>query len=174
MWGVPNDMVANGGHGIDQGQADGRSRPARRMPPRRWSPERTVLCLVAGAGVLGALARYAISRLLPVPAGRFPWSYLWISVTGSLLIGFVLALLSERFSRARVARPLVVTGFLRACTTFSTYMVDTDMLLRAYDLATATIYAMTSTIRGVLAAFTGVVGARFLVRPDHRLNEKMG
>jgi CrcB protein len=112
--------------------------------------------------------------LLPTPDGHFPWSTFWINGTGSFVIGLVLVLLSERFPRARVARPLIVTGFLGAYTTFSTFMVDTDTLVQAHRFALAAIYAGASLGVGVMAALTGVVLARFFICLDHRLNEQLG
>jgi fluoride exporter len=148
--------------------------PATRRDPRRHRrAQRTIVGVIACAGVVGALARYVMSRLIPTPSGHFPWSTFWINITGSLVIGFVLVLLTERFPRARVARPLIATGFLGAYTTFSTYMVDADTLLKGREFITAFAYAGASLILGGLAAFFGVVSARFVIRLDHRLNEQL-
>jgi CrcB protein len=141
---------------------------------RRQRPQRTIFLVVACAGMAGALTRYGVDRLIPVPSGHFPWSTFVINVTGSVVIGFVVVLVSERFPRARIARPLIATGFLGAYTTFSTYMADTDLLLRGHDLATATIYALSSLAAGVAAALIGVIAARLVIRVDHRLDEQLG
>lgn len=145
----------------------------RRDPRRHRRAQRTILLVIGCAGVVGALVRYAMSRLIAVPAGHFVWSTFCINITGSLVIGFVLVLLTERFPRARIARPLVATGFLGAYTTFSTYMVDADLLFKSRDLATGVIYAGSSLGAGVAAAATGVVFARFIVRLEHGLNEQL-
>jgi CrcB protein len=140
---------------------------------RHRRAQRTILIVIGCAGIVGALARYAIGRIVTAPTGHFPWSTFWINITGSLVIGFVLVLLTERFPRARVARPLVATGFLGAYTTFSTYMVDTDTLLHEHDIATGIIYATASVGAGASAAFVGVLLARFVIGLDHRLNEQL-
>lgn len=130
--------------------------------------------VIACAGVVGAVLRYVVGRLLPTPSGHFPWGTFWINISGSLVIGLVLVLLNERFPRARVARPLIATGFLGAFTTFSTFMVDTDLLVQARRFEVAAIYAGASLVAGVTAALTGVVLARFFIGLDHRLNEQLG
>jgi fluoride exporter len=145
--------------------------PSGLHPHRR--AQRTILLVIGCAGVVGALARYAMGRLITVPAGQFPWSTFWINVTGALIIGFVLILLNERFPRARLARPLIATGFLGAYTTFSTYMVDADLLFKARDIATGLVYAFGSLGAGGAAASIGVVAARFVVRLEHGLNEQL-
>jgi len=121
---------------------------SRRDPHRHRRAQRTILVVIACAGSVGALARYAVGRILPTASGHFPWSTFWINVTGSLVIGFVLVLLAERFSRARLARPLVATGFLGAYTTFSTYTVDTDTLFHEHHVTTGVIYATASVATG--------------------------
>lgn len=143
-------------------------------PRRQVKAQRTVLLVVACAGAIGALARYALSRIITVPAGHFPWNTFWVNITGSFAIGLVLVLLTERFPRARVARPLIATGFLGAYTTFSTYMVDADLLFRAHDLATGIAYALASLAAGLAAAFLGIALGRLVIGLDHRLNEQLG
>lgn len=145
----------------------------RHDPNRHRKAQRTILIVIGCAGVVGALSRYAMSRLITVPSGHFPWSTFWINVTGSLVIGFVLVMLIERFPRARVARPLVATGFLGAYTTFSTYMVDSDLLFKAHKIATGIIYAFGSLGAGVTATAAGILFARFIIRLDHGLNEQL-
>lgn len=145
----------------------------RQDPPQLPRAQRTILLVVASAGVVGALARYTMARLIRTPQGHFPWSTFWINITGSLVIGFVLVLLTERFPRARLARPLIATGFLGAYTTFSTYVVDTDLLLRGHDIATGVVYAISSLLAGGAATFAGVVLARHVVHLDHHLGEEL-
>ena len=146
---------------------------SRRSSGRRRA-ERAVLALVAVAGAVGALARYGVALVVTAPAGHFPWGTFWINVSGSLAIGFVLVLLTERFPRARLARPLVATGFLGGYTTFSTYTVDADLLVRSHALATAALYAVASLLAGAVAVVAGMLAARLLVRLDRRLAEQLG
>lgn len=162
------------GHGRSTTPDLGEAPPHLPRDRRRAATERTILLVIGTAGILGALSRYAVARLLPTPPGQFPWSTFWINVTGSLAIGFVLVLLRERFPRARVARPLVVTGFLGAYTTFSTYMVDADLLFRGHDLATGAIYTVASLLAGGFAALVGVLLGRFLAGLGGRLEEQLG
>jgi len=173
------DEVRAGGAGEPRASRDG-APPGRAGGGARHGPrthpgaQRTIMVTIGCAGALGALARYAMSRLVRVPSGHFPWSTFWTNATGSLAIGLVLVLLAERFPRARLARPLVVTGFLGAYTTFSTYAVEADLLFRGHDVTTGVVYAFASLFAGILAAAAGVVGARALIAVEHRLSEQLG
>lgn len=147
---------------------------ARRSGHASRRATRVLVAVIACSGAVGALARYVAARLLPTAPGRFPWGTFWINVSGSAVIGFVLVLLLERFPRARLARPLVATGFLGAFTTFSTYMVDADELVRAHRVATAAVYALGSLLAGTAAVAVGMAAARTAVRIDASLDRQLG
>jgi fluoride exporter len=122
--------------------------------------QQAILLAVAVAGAGGALARYGVGELISVPRDGFPWGTFWVNVSGGVLIGLVLVLLRERFSHARLARPLAVTGFLGAYTTFSTYTVGSDVLFRAHDIRSGILYALASLLAGIVAVLGGILLAR--------------
>jgi fluoride exporter len=126
---------------------------SRRRPPD--------LVAVAFGGMLGAPARYGLSRLWPTTGNAFPWSTLLINLTGSAALGCFVVLALARFPRLRPLRPLVATGFLGAYTTYSTFAVETDLLIQHFHAGTAFIYVLASLVGGVLAAATGMATARW-------------
>lgn len=119
----------------------------------------SVLIAVGLAGSLGALSRYAIARLVASPPGRFPTGTFVINITGSFAIGIVLGVLAQRFVATTLARPLIATGFLGGYTTFSTFMVDADLLFRGHYIRTGIEYVSASLLGGVVAAFLGMAVA---------------
>ena len=70
----------------------------------------------------------ALDELIGRRAGAFPWGIFVVNVTGAFLIGFMVEALEPRFEDSWV-RLAVVTGFLGAYTTFSTFSLDTYRLL---------------------------------------------
>lgn len=115
--------------------------------------------LVAIAGALGALARYGIGYA--VGARDFPWATLPINLAGSFALGFVL-----RFGELRgwsdLATIALGLGFLGAFTTFSTFSLETQAMLRDGRPAAAAIYVATSVVGGVALAALGytIAGSR--------------
>ena len=76
-------------------------------------------------GFLGANARYALGVWLVGRWGMaFPWSTLLINVTGSLAIGLILTVLTEKLVVDPAWRLLLVVGFLGGYTTFSSYTFE--------------------------------------------------
>jgi len=124
-------------------------------------------------GVVGAVARYAVSLGLPTPANQFPWSTFLINVSGSAILGFLLILLIEQFPRGRLVRPLIGSGVIGAYTTFSTFEVDTVLLFRAHDIGTGVLYLFSSLLAGLLAIWIGMNAARLVIKAEHWLQGEL-
>jgi fluoride exporter len=155
---------------VDIGSPDAWSQRARR---RFIRPQVIIVISLAFGGSIGAVARYAISLALPTETGRFPWGTFLINITGSFILGFLLIVLIEQFPMGRLARPVIGTGLIGAYTTFSTFMVESVLLVRAGDPAIAAIYLVASLVLGLLAVFVGMLGARVVLRAERWLQEEM-
>jgi CrcB protein len=119
-----------------------------------------VLAAIAVGGALGASARYGVAQLVHVSPGSFPWSTFWTNVAGSFALGVVLALVLERFPPTQFVRPFVATGFLGAFTTYSTFAVETDLLVKDGHAAIAVAYVASSLVAGFVAVWFGMWVAR--------------
>ena len=122
--------------------------------------------LVGIGGALGTALRYGLTRWLPTPHG-WPWPTLTANLIGSLLLGVLLALLAdEAIGRhaARRARLLVGTGFCGGLTTYSTLVVETDLLMRAHRFGLAATYAVVSLVAGLCVAGLGIATTTFVRR----------
>jgi CrcB protein len=123
---------------------------------------RTIVA-IAVAGSLGALARYGldglVSRRLPT---AFPWGTFVVNISGALVLGFLLTLMTEQLTTAPWLRSALTIGFLGAYTTFSTLQYETYRLLEdgALGLAAANVFG--SAAAGLLAVYLGVVAGRAL------------
>ncbi|MEA2716949.1 MAG: fluoride exporter [Actinomycetota bacterium] len=124
-----------------------------------------MLAAVAIGGALGAAARYGVAQLVPLGAGSFPWATWWTNVTGSFVLGVVLMVLLRRFPSDRLARPLLATGFLGAFTTYSTFAVQTVVLVGDGSGVLAGVYVVASLAAGFGAAAAGIAAGRRLAPP---------
>ena len=119
-----------------------------------------LVAAVAVGGALGAPARYALSKAVHTPPNGFPWSTFVTNVSGSLLLGLLLTLIGERWAPTRFARPFAGTGFCGAYTTWSTFMVDTDTLVKGAHVLVAAAYVAASLLVGLAAVYAGIVLGR--------------
>src|ERR687886_614869 len=71
---------------------------------------------------------------------RAPWAILSTNVSGCLLIGVLMVLVTEVWTTHRLLRPFLGTGVLGGYTTFSTYAVDAQHLIAAGAPRTALLY----------------------------------
>ncbi|MBL8182079.1 MAG: fluoride efflux transporter CrcB [Blastocatellia bacterium] len=116
----------------------------------------TKLFAVAAGGAFGAIARYLIN-LSPVARvfDSFPLSTFLINISGSLAIGFVMAVTVERFELSETVKLALIVGFLGAFTTFSTYEFEIFSLMRERQFVTAFVYAVFSLVTGLVAVAAG-------------------
>ncbi|GAA1017875.1 putative fluoride ion transporter CrcB 1 [Acrocarpospora pleiomorpha] len=122
-----------------------------------------VLAAISAGGVLGALGRYGISVALPHPPGGFPWSTFLVNVSGCLLIGVLMVLVTEVWT-AKLLRPFLGVGVLGGYTTFSTYVLDIHQAMIAGSADIALIYLAATLVGSVLAAWAGMTFTAWLVR----------
>jgi CrcB protein len=113
--------------------------------------------------VVGANARYLVAIWAIERLGLgFPYGTLIVNATGSLLVGMLMGVLTERAGADAVARLLLVVGFCGAYTTFSTFSFETIALLQRGALATAFGYVLASVALSLLATAAGLGAARLL------------
>lgn len=86
-------------------------------------------------------------------------------MSGSLALGVFLVVVSERWRTNRYLRPFVATGFIGAFTTFSTFAVETDLLIKDDHVTTAAAYTGSTLVVGLLCAWLGIVMGRLLLSP---------
>ncbi len=120
--------------------------------------EQFLPCLVISVGaVLGANLRYAVGLLAVERFGAgFPYGTLFINVSGSLVIGFFLALALERLTIPPLWRLFFVTGFLGSYTTFSSYTFEAAALLREGAYGSGLLYLLGSVAGGLAAVLLGI------------------
>ena len=150
-------------------------RSAHRQPPHpvlHLRPSSLVMVLIGG--VLGAAAREAVEQALPTSHGGFPTATVVVNLSGAFLLGVVLEALvrlGDDAGHRRRIRLLAGTGFLGAFTTYSTFAVESDLLVRAGHDLTATAYVLATVLGGLVASGSGIfagtalAGRRAVVLP---------
>ncbi|MCD5345847.1 fluoride efflux transporter CrcB [Agromyces sp. H3Y2-19a] len=110
-----------------------------------------VVTAVLVAGAVGAVARYALSRALPVRPGHLPGGILIVNVVGSGVAGALIGL-AERAALDGDLRLILVTGFCGGLTTFSTWSVETIELVSGGRWRAAVLNVVVTLAVGLAAA----------------------
>jgi len=121
------------------------------------------LVLLAVAGAVGTLARYWLSAFIHRVCGAgFPWGTLAVNVIGCLLFGFFWTLAEERMLISGQARIVILTGFMGAFTTFSTFAFETAQMLSDAEWFRALGNIAIENVVGIAAVFLGFAIGRFV------------
>ena len=124
----------------------------------------SILAVIAVGGIIGASARYGVSQLVPTPADAFPWATLLTNLSGAFALGVLLVIAVELLAPSRYLRPFAATGVLGGYTTFSTFSVEADVLVKNGRAGLAVAYVAASIAGGLFAAWTGVAVGRVAAR----------
>jgi CrcB protein len=123
---------------------------------------RAAIAISLGA-IPGALSRYYLTRWFVGWLGTsFPYGTFVINITGALIMGFFTTLMVARGLTAPELRLLIAVGFLGSYTTFSTYALDTSVLVRSGGYGVALFYWLGSAILGFVGLEIGSWLARRL------------
>jgi len=124
-----------------------------------------VLAVIAVGGASGTLGRAALAYALPPSPDGFPWATFIANVVGSLALGLIVVAALERVAPSRYFRPLLATGLCGGLTTFSTFVVETDLLVKNGHAAIGLAYEVASLVAGLVAVWAGIIAARSVPVP---------
>jgi CrcB protein len=113
---------------------------------------------VAVGSALGGMARYGLGILVARVVGTgFPWGTLLINVLGSFAIGLygTLTLPDGPMPASFAARAFVMVGLCGGFTTFSSFSLQTMLLLQAGDVLEAAGYILGSVALCLAGTFLG-------------------
>lgn len=121
------------------------------------------LLLIGIGGFAGAISRYLVDGLVSDrTGGGFPWGTLVVNVTGSFLLGLLFAMTAERAILPAEIRGPVMIGFIGAYTTFSTYMLESWILVDGGSYLPALANLGGSVVIGIVAVAAGLTLGRVL------------
>lgn len=128
------------------------------------NPElRSAIAISLGA-IPGALIRYYLTLLFARWFGaQFPYGTFFINISGAMLMGFFVTFFLSRGIGTPELRLFFAVGFLGSYTTFSTYALETSVLLKSGNQGAALFYWLGSAAIGYLGLELGSFLARKLV-----------
>ena len=120
-----------------------------------------VVAICLGASV-GALARWQLGLWLN-PGGLIPWGTLTANLVGGYLIGVCVAVFQALPELDPVWRLALVTGFLGALTTFSSFSAEVVGMLGQQRYAVALGTAAVHLFGSLLLTIAGIKTATFFI-----------
>ena len=115
-------------------------------------------CLVVALdGGIGACLRYLIGLIPLKEPFTFPVKTLVINLLGCFVIGLIAALAVKNSSLSPKTVLFIKTGLCGGFTTFSTFALETETLIKTGHIELAVLYVALSVVVGVGLAFAGQV-----------------
>lgn len=117
----------------------------------------TNIALFCVAASLGALGRYGLGAVIKVMIpGTFPWGIFIVNMIGCFAFGVIWALTDVYHVFNPAVNVIVLTGFMGAFTTFSSFISDSDALLRRSDWLGFTGNVVGQVVLGMLLLYAGI------------------
>jgi len=116
------------------------------------------IAFVAFGGAFGATFRYLIGIGMVSLFGKgFPFATLTVNVIGSLIMGCIYQLVQQETISSSPWWPLIGVGFLGALTTFSSFSMDSLLLIQQGELLRAMLNVVLNVMVCLLAAYLGTL-----------------
>jgi len=116
-----------------------------------------LILAVAAGGAIGSVARYLVgvgsTKLFGL---AFPWGTLFINISGSFLIGVFVELFALKWDLPQTGRVFLTVGICGGFTTFSTFSLDSYVLMEHGDFWLAAAYIVGSVVLSIAALFGGL------------------
>jgi len=121
------------------------------------------LMFIAAGGAIGAVFRFLVSNAIHSFMSRdFPYGTLTVNVVGSFVMGLSYVLLIERLSISPEWRAFIIVGLLGAFTTFSTFSIETLLLIENSEISKALLNVFLSVLLCVMGSWIGLILGRQL------------
>ena len=116
-----------------------------------------ILLSVGLGGFIGAILRFSISGFVQkATTSVMPYGTLTVNILGSFFIGF-LFLYFQHVNLSLYQKTLLITGLLGALTTFSTFSLDTVLLLQNGMYSKALLNVLLNVLFSLGATMLGMV-----------------
>lgn len=122
-----------------------------------------ILFSIAAGGAIGSLLRYFVASAIQRPTTMFPIGIMVVNITGGLIMGIIVEASALKLQLSPELRAFLTVGILGGYTTFSTFSLDSALLIQRGDYMGAATYIIGSTVLSILALFTGLWLVRAVV-----------
>ncbi len=122
-----------------------------------------MILAIAAGGACGAVARhFAAAGITALVGPGFPWGIFVVNILGSALMGFLIEAFALGTLVGAELRAFLAIGLLGAFTTFSTFSLDTVLLLQRGQAFQAMAYIGGSVALSVAGLYLGMMAGRAL------------
>lgn len=124
------------------------------------NPLLSEMIVVAAGGAVGSGLRFLTSKKLSeMVTSTFPYPILVVNIIGCLVMG-MLAGFFIKHTASNELRLFLTVGVMGGYTTFSSFALDTMILVERGDMKTAAVYVVSSVTLSIIAFAAGMFAIR--------------
>jgi CrcB protein len=159
------EISAKPGTDEPQGVQPKSSGPGRRPAIKTERANAMGYLIVFLGGGFGAALRHGMNLLAArlFPGLGFPLATLVINVTGSIVMGVLVAIFAFKGGGTQHWRLFLTTGILGGYTTFSTFSLDFALLYERGDLVQAALYVVGSVVLSIFGILLAMALTRYVL-----------
>jgi CrcB protein len=116
----------------------------------------TLVAAIAAGGGIGAVLRHFVSMVENPSWTGFPYGIFIVNVSGGFVMGLLTELLALKFHVSPETRAFLTTGVMGGYTTFSTFSLQSALLIERDAYFTAAAYIAGSALFSIAALFLGL------------------
>jgi fluoride exporter len=115
------------------------------------------LLLVGAGGAAGSMARYAIGLLISKHISHpYPYATFIVNIVGCFIIGILFGITQRNPAFHADWWLVLATGFCGGFTTFSSFALEGNNLLRTQQTGTMLLYTALSLVAGFILCYAGI------------------
>ncbi|WP_420549449.1 fluoride efflux transporter CrcB [Curvivirga sp.] len=116
---------------------------------------------IAAGGAVGALARHFFAHWVNSQmVGHFPWGIMLCNILGAFLMGALIEMSAIHWSLSQELRAFLAVGILGSFTTFSTFALDTVLLMQRGQSLLMILYVGVSVAGAIIALMLAMMLVR--------------
>lgn len=124
----------------------------------------STIAAIGLGGAFGAIARHFVNiTSFKFFGDGFPWGTLTVNVLGSFAMGALIMVFAHFWQPGPQVKSFLITGFLGAFTTFSTFSLDASTLWERGELTTTAFYVIGSVTLSIAALFLAMALIRNII-----------
>ncbi len=122
----------------------------------------TLFAIAAGGAIGAVLRHFTNNAVLHMLGHGFPWGIFAANILGSFLMGVMISGFAHVYEPSQTMRAFLTVGMLGAFTTFSTFSMDSVLMLERGQYVLAAAYIIGSVTLAIGALFTGIILVRMV------------
>jgi CrcB protein len=116
----------------------------------------TIMAAVALGGAIGSVLRYMVSTIQGPAWTGFPYGIFTVNVSGGFVMGLLTEAMALKFNVSPETRAFLTTGVMGGYTTFSTFSLESVMLIQRDAYISAAAYIIGSAVLSIGALYCGL------------------